>query len=742
MQYFTGMSWHGLHGDDASTSTEADMSGFHWHRLWLSVAIALCGIVLSSLFYAILRRQEQQLADVQFRYDAEKRVQAIQMALNNRMITIGTLATYFAGSELVEQNEFDTFVAPLQRERPGIQALGWAPRIRAAEREAHERFVRGERHAKYEITDLNDRGESVCAGARGEYFPILFVKSADKNQDLLGLDIRSDPRYRAATERATATGQPAAVVFDRAAKHPADEALLLVVVPAKNDVPSSAKRPADQPESDGFVFGLFSVAAIVESAIKSPTPVGIDISIVAPLNTGSERCVYAHISNPHARGEPSTAKQSAGDLQFSGDITVADSRWKVDCVPCAAYVARYRTWGPVAVLVAGLLITGLLVGFFFLLVGRAARIEQLASERTRRLHEGELKLGAILDQAYQFIGLLTPEGVVIEVNRSALAFGGVSAADVRNKPFWETPWWSHSPKLQEELRDAVKRAAQGEFVRMEATHPAANGELHWIDFSLKPVKDETGKVVFLIPEGRDITARKQIEEALHKEQRLLRTLLDLNEQDRKLTAYEIHDGLAQQLAGALYKFQSIDALREHDLDAARELFDESLQLLRGAMAETRRLISGLRPPILDESGVVDAVEYLVSEQNRRGGPQIEFVHSEGFGRLAPPLESAAFRIVQECLTNACRYSKSDRIRVEIRQVEEHVHVEVRDWGVGFDPTGVSHEHYGLQGIRERARLLGGAAAIETAPGKGTCVSVDLPLLPPIDDESPSDGAQE
>ena len=265
-------------------------------------------------------------------------------------------------------------------------------------------------------------------------------------------------------------------------------------------------------------------------------------------------------------------------------------------------------------------------------------------------------------------------------------FSGVSAASVRNMLFWETPWWSHSAELQWQLRDAVKRAAQGEFIRMEVTHFAANGELRWVDFSLKPVTDETGKVIFLIPEGRDVTERKRAEEALKDERWMLRTMLDMHERDRKLVAYEIHDGLAQQLAGAVYKFQSIEHLRDRDPDAAQELFDEALRLLRDAMAETRRLIGGLRPPVLDESGVVDAVDCLISEQRQRGGPEIEFVHVSECGRLATPLESAIFRIVQEGLTNACRYSQSEKVRISIERVEDRVHVEVRDWGIGFDPA--------------------------------------------------------
>ena len=167
---------------------------------------------------------------------------------------------------------------------------------------------------------------------------------------------------------------------------------------------------------------------------------------------------------------------------------------------------------------------------------------------------------------------------------------------------------------------------------------------------------------------RDITERKRAEEALRQEQRLLRDMLDLHERDRKLVAYEIHDGLAQQLTAALYKFQSVDRLRESDLEAAKKTCDEGVGLLREAMAEARRLIGGLRPPVLDEAGVVPAIEYLVAEHQRRDGPEIEFVHEVQFDRLAPPLESALFRIVQECLTNACRYSQSPKVRVELRQV--------------------------------------------------------------------------
>ena len=131
----------------------------------------------------------------------------------------------------------------------------------------------------------------------------------------------------------------------------------------------------------------------------------------------------------------------------------------------------------------------------------------------KRLGESERKARAIFDLAFGFIGLLTPDGALVELNRSALDFLGIQLSDVVGKPFWETPWWTHSTDVQEQIRAAVRTAAAGELVRFETAFPATDGMPHTFDFSVKPVKDEAGRVVLLIPEGRDITDRKRAEEA-------------------------------------------------------------------------------------------------------------------------------------------------------------------------------------------------------------------------------------
>jgi PAS domain S-box-containing protein len=130
------------------------------------------------------------------------------------------------------------------------------------------------------------------------------------------------------------------------------------------------------------------------------------------------------------------------------------------------------------------------------------------------LKESELRFRGIFDQMYQFIGLLTPDGILLEANRAALEFGHLTHDEVIGKPFWEIVWWTHSLTIQTQLKAAIARAAQGEFVRYEVEVQGQPGQLITLDFSLRPVFDDAGQVVLLIPEGRDISARIKAEKQL------------------------------------------------------------------------------------------------------------------------------------------------------------------------------------------------------------------------------------
>jgi PAS domain S-box-containing protein len=137
------------------------------------------------------------------------------------------------------------------------------------------------------------------------------------------------------------------------------------------------------------------------------------------------------------------------------------------------------------------------------------------------LQESERKLRAVFDSSFEFMGLLTVDGTVVDANQTALMAIAGDRAAVIGQPFWETPWWAYVPEQRLRLREAIKQAATGKIVQMETHHIWADGSLAWIDFSIKPVLDETGQVVMLVPEGRDITERKNAERKIREQAALL-----------------------------------------------------------------------------------------------------------------------------------------------------------------------------------------------------------------------------
>jgi PAS domain S-box-containing protein len=141
------------------------------------------------------------------------------------------------------------------------------------------------------------------------------------------------------------------------------------------------------------------------------------------------------------------------------------------------------------------------------------------------LRASERKFRAIFDNTFQLMGLLDPAGTVIEINRTALDAIAMTLDDVVGQTFWTTPWWTHYPDVQLQLQQAIVQAATGQFVRFEAPSVLADGTHFWVDFSLSPIFDATGKVVMLIPEGRDITDRKQIETELQASRSRYRALV-------------------------------------------------------------------------------------------------------------------------------------------------------------------------------------------------------------------------
>src|SRR5687768_14217824 len=226
------------------------------------------------------------------------------------------------------------------------------------------------------------------------------------------------------------------------------------------------------------------------------------------------------------------------------------------------------------------------------------------------------------------------------------------------------------------------------------------------------------------------SAEQEIAALKAERQQLLRTL-EFHERDRQLLAFEIHDGIAQDITAALMFLDSAAEGATFAKEGDKDACQRGLRLLRDSMVETRRLIQGLIPVVLDERGLVVSLEKLVARFRSDHGLEIDLTTKVSFVHLTPAVEMVVLRIVQEALNNVWRHSQSQRAEVRVTQTNHELRVGIQDWGVGFDPAQVKKTRYGLAGMRERARLFGGRTEIDSSVGQGTRIIITLPLADAI-----------
>lgn len=221
------------------------------------------------------------------------------------------------------------------------------------------------------------------------------------------------------------------------------------------------------------------------------------------------------------------------------------------------------------------------------------------------------------------------------------------------------------------------------------------------------------------------------EERARYAQRLTIQVLQAQEDERKRIARELHDETVQALSTLLV---NLDLLEPHVSSAPEETFEfERIRsIARRALDGTRVLAHALRPPILDDLGLMAALEALGAEYTQIYGTLVDVTAGPmARERLTPEVELALFRIAQEALTNACKHADAERIHVQISMSNSEVGLVVEDNGRGFDLAHVAnptwHGGLGLHGMRERSVLLGGELTIETAPGQRTRVVLTAPL---------------
>jgi two-component system sensor kinase len=258
----------------------------------------------------------------------------------------------------------------------------------------------------------------------------------------------------------------------------------------------------------------------------------------------------------------------------------------------------------------------------------------------------------------------------------------------------------------------------------------SNGEEFPIDASISQVMIEGRKLYTVIL--RDISERKTAEDALRRSYEELRELSSamhaVREAERLRVARELHDELAQWLTAIKMDVSWLSSRLPRELPQLAEKAERMKTLVDTTVASVRRIAADLRPVMLDDLGLVAALESLLHGLSERTGIVVSLDVGEGKLDLREPLASGLYRIAQEALTNVARHAQATQVEVALRVENDGIMLKVRDNGTGFAPDASGQrKSYGILGIRERAHTLGGTARIVRLDTGGTLVEVVIPL---------------
>lgn len=257
-----------------------------------------------------------------------------------------------------------------------------------------------------------------------------------------------------------------------------------------------------------------------------------------------------------------------------------------------------------------------------------------------------------------------------------------------------------------------------------------DGQVIWTEQVNRLIFNQQGQVVALEGIARDISERKRTEQALRdsaEQLRLLsRRLVEAQERERRLIARELHDEVGQVLTGLKLTLGMMSANAPPQL---RVSLTEAQAAIGELMGRVRALSLDLRPALLDDLGLLPALDWYLERYTRRTGVQVELRQQDLERRFPAEIETAAFRTIQEALTNVARHAHVDAVQVRLLADAQRLMLRVDDTGRGFDAetTLAAPKTSGLSGMYERIQLIGGTLTIEAAPGAGTHIIAELPL---------------
>jgi PAS domain S-box-containing protein len=560
------------------------------------VVIILMGMLLIAVLFWEGRKTALENLHKQFSVDAATRAQIITDALQAHLIDLESLHRLYHASEQVDRRQFNKFVAPTLKTRPGVQAFEWIPRVPYAERARFEAEARRDGLRGYQFYQLDVQGNHVPVEPREYYYPVYYVEPLAGNEPAVGFDLGSNPARLAALDQATDTGQPTATERITLVQETGTQAGFLIYMPVYREDTPLATVEQRRLALEGFVLGVFRAGNTVEAATRLFPEKNIWTELVDLYGPADGQVLYRSAREPQHLAwwknwlTPAVTPRSAHPFTFAG------RQWQVDIMATSPYVQGHISLYYWLIPPLGISLTLLLALYLGALLSHKERAKNLAAERTAALTKTTNMLELILESIPVRVFWKDKESRFMGCNTLFARDAGCRDPQqlIGNSDF-DMDWREQAELYRADDRQVMESRCPKMNIIEPQTTPT--GDKIWLKTSKVPLQMPNGEVFGVLGVYEDITERKRAEEALRESEEKYRLLVSqipamvfrgygdwsidpLDEKVEVLTGYSKEDFEARRVKWC-------DLIPAEDLDYAAGVFIEALKTDRSYVREHR-----------------------------------------------------------------------------------------------------------------------------------------------------------
>jgi PAS domain S-box-containing protein len=690
------------------------------HSVAVPLLLSLASVIL---LFVWVSKWEAERTELEFRKAASEAAETLRSTVVSHLDSVASIERLFVSSSRVTRPEFSAFVENMLLQKPGIQGLGWNPRITDAQRTDFEELVRAEGFPGFAITERDANGALVRAGKRPEYVVATYLEPLGDNGKALGFDVASSSERLEALNRARDTGFAVATAPITLVQESGSQSGFLLFYPVYSG--TSSNESERRQHLAGFAVGVFRVGDIVDAVLNARLPGDIMLSI-------NDRAAGPEMG--HLYGVDDHAGYMAASYGFTADLDVGGRLWTLQFWPSAGYMSGHRGWQAWGVLATGLLFASVLGAFLLAMTGRAYEVGVLVQRRTA-------ELSGILNTAIETIMTLDGKGRVESVNPAGEAlFGQPAEALVGRLISAVVPEFYISLVVG----TGGLRSLSGAGSRFDTWVLRPDGSRVPIELAVSPLPiGERMRYTLII---HDLTER-------HKVNRMKDEFISTVNHELRTPLTSIKGALGLVVGGVLDdhpdKKASAIALSYGNCQRLEVLINDLLDIGKIQYADVELKLQPLPVNALAEKALAMNQGYA-----DKFGVQLCLVPCPGGPAFVLGDENRLLQVLSNLLSNACKYSPTGGdVVMSVLPENAQLRICVADSGAGIplDFQGQVFERFtqadssdtrrlggtglGLAITRAIVERHGGKIGFDSMPGQGTVFHVDLPVATVVTDPS-------